>query len=140
MEQLKKTQKSISLGKLKGRAVAYWIITVLISLVFLNGGINDIFKQQPYFGLLIKMGYPGFVSIILGIWKTLGAIVLLLPGIKLIKEWAYAGFFFLLTGAIVSHLQIGDNIIFQTLLLILIVLSWHLRPTNRRLQFTMVKR
>lgn len=132
MERLK--EKSKLLENFKVRVITYWVITGLISLVFLNGGINDIFKQEPYYGLLLKLGYPAYVSVVLGVWKTLGVIALLVPKFKLIKEWAYAGFFFLLTGAIISHLQIGDTIIFQTIILILLGLSWYLRPANRRLK------
>jgi hypothetical protein len=128
-----KTLSKLS-GNSKGGLIAYWIITGLISLVFLNGGINDLLKREPYYGLLLKMGYPGYFSIILGIWKTIGVIALLIPGFKLLKEWTYAGYFFLLSGAIISHLQIGDNIIFQIIILILLGLSWYLRPENRRLQ------
>jgi hypothetical protein len=119
-------------GNSKARLIAYWIITGILSLVFLNGGINDFLKQDPYYGLLLKMGYPGYFSVILGVWKTLGIIAILIPGFKLLKEWAYAGYFFLLSGAVISHLQIGDHIIFQLIILVLLILSWYLRPESRR--------
>jgi hypothetical protein len=134
MEQIEVKKTPTFSGNSKGRLIAYWVITGLISLVFLNGGINDFLKQEPYYGLLLKMGYPGYFSVILGIWKTIGVIALLIPGFKLLKEWTYAGYFFLLSGAIISHLQIGDNVIFQIIILILIILSWYLRPENRKLQ------
>jgi len=134
MAKIEEKQASTFSSNSKGRLIAYWIVTGLISLVFLNGGINDILKQEPYYGLLLKMGYPGYVSVILGIWKTLGVIALLIPGFKLLKEWTYAGYFFLLSGAVVSHLQIGDNIIFQIIILLFLLLSWYLRPENRKLQ------
>lgn len=133
MAKIEDKQASKFSSNSKAQLIAYWIITVLISLVFLNGGINDILKQEPFYDLLIKLGYPGYFSVILGIWKTIGVIALLIPGFKLLKEWAYAGYFFLLSGAIISHLQIGDNIIFQTIILILLILSWHLRPESRKL-------
>lgn len=133
MAKIEDKQTSKFSSNSKAQLIAYWIITVFISLVFLNGGINDILKQEPFYDLLIKLGYPGYFSVILGIWKTIGVIALLIPGFKLLKEWAYAGYFFLLSGAIISHLQIGDNIIFQTIILILLILSWHLRPESRKL-------
>jgi uncharacterized membrane protein YphA (DoxX/SURF4 family) len=133
MEQITEKKRSTLPGQSKWKMITYWIVTGLLALVFINGGLNDVFKQDPYYGILLKMGYPGFVAILLGIWKVLGAIVLLIPGFKLIKEWAYAGFFFLLTGAIISHLQIGDLIIFQLIILILLAVSWYLRPEHRRL-------
>lgn len=55
----------------KRKTIAYWFITILISLVFTNGGINDLLKQDPYYGLLLKLGYPGYTSVILGTWKIL---------------------------------------------------------------------
>ena len=129
-------EKEIAINQVKtskGRLIAYWIITGLIALVLLNGGVMDVFRQPPYFDLLLKMGYPGYFSIILGTWKILGVIAILIPRFPLLKEWAYAGFFFLLTSAIISHLTIRDNIIFQVIMLILIILSWYLRSANRKL-------
>lgn len=120
----------------KRKTIAYWFITILISLVFTNGCINDLLKQDPYYGLLLKLGYPGYTSVILGTWKILGVISLLIPGFKLLKEWTYAGYFFLLTGAIISHLQIGDNVVFQIILIVLLILSWYLRPDNRKIILT----
>lgn len=120
-------------NNLKRKIIAYWIITILISLVFINGGINDVLKQEPFYGLLLKLGYPGYTSINLGIWKILGVISLLIPGFKLLKEWTYAGYFFLLTGAIFSHLQIHDNVVFQIILIVMLTLSWYLRPDNRKI-------
>jgi|ERR1700757_2557683 len=117
----------------KRNKIIYWIITGLISLVFLSGGVNDFLKREPYYGLLLHLGYPGYVSIILGIWKTLGVVALLIPGFILLKEWAYAGFFFLITGAIISHVVSGDNVVFQVIILILLVLSWWFRPADRKI-------
>lgn len=118
----------------RSRKIAYWIITGLASLVLLNGGINDALKQSPYIDFLRKMGYPDYFAVILGIWKIMGVITILIPRFPLFKEWAYAGFFFLLTGAIISHAMIGDYFIFQIIVLILIIFSWYLRPSSRKLQ------
>jgi len=116
----------------KRKTIAYWIITSLISLVLLSGGFMNVFRQSPNFDLIVKMGYPGYFPVIIGAWTIPGVIAILIPGFTLVKEWAYAGFAFLLTSAIISHLTIGDNIVFQTIVLILIVLSWYLRPSNRK--------
>ncbi len=88
---------------------------------------------------VIKMkalGYPVYFLTIIGIWKILGVIAVLVPRLPLLKEWAYAGFFFIMTGAIFSHLAMGDPIIElfgPVLLLILTIISWFLRPADRKL-------
>ncbi len=117
----------------KVRIIAYWVITAFASIVLLNGGINNALLRPPYITGLRNMGYPDFFAIIIGTWKLLGVVALLIPGFPLLKEWAYAGFFFLISGAIISHSVIGDMPIFQVIMLILIVLSWYLRPSYRRI-------
>jgi uncharacterized membrane protein len=84
----------------------------------------------------IHLGYPLYLMTLLGLWKVLGVIALIIPGRLLLKEWAYAGFFFLMTGAVISHLAAGDGImgiIFQSIFVLLIVLSWYLRPADRKI-------
>jgi hypothetical protein len=91
---------------------------------------------KPTVDGIIHLGYPVYLLNILAPWKLLGVIVLLLPGFTLIKEWAYAGFFFLMTGAVVSHLASGEavtHIISQIIFVLLIIASWYLRPANRRI-------
>jgi hypothetical protein len=83
------------------------------------------------------LGYPAYFVTILGVWKILGAIVILLPGLALAKEWAYAGMIFNFTGASVSHIVAGDDmrhIVVPLLLAALVVASWALRPESRRLR------
>jgi hypothetical protein len=83
------------------------------------------------------LGYPIYFLTILGIWKILGVIALLAPKSPLIKEWAYAGFFFTMSGAIFSHLAVGDPVkeLFPSfLLLVLTVVSWYFRPASRKLE------
>jgi uncharacterized membrane protein HdeD (DUF308 family) len=73
---------------------------------------------------------------ILGIWKILGVLAVLVPKFTLLKEWAYAGFFFVMTGAISSHIAISDpvNEIWPSLLLlILTAISWYFRPAGRKI-------
>ena len=72
----------------------------------------------------------------MGVWKILGVVAVLIPKFPLLKEWAYAGFFFAMSGAVISHLIDGDEakeIFGPTLLLILTVVSWYFRPADRKL-------
>jgi hypothetical protein len=82
------------------------------------------------------LGYPVYLLTIIGVWKLLGSIAVLVPGLPLIKEWAYAGFFFLMTGAIFSHIAVGDpavELFPSFLLLALTIISWYFRPSTRKL-------
>jgi hypothetical protein len=80
------------------------------------------------------LGYPAYFSVILGIWKILGAVAVLAPGFPRLKEWAYAGMFFNMTGAVASHLSVGDGasaLIAPTVVIALVATSWALRPATR---------
>lgn len=116
--------------------MGYWATTALLVLGMFSGGIAQLLHLKWNADGFIHLGYPLYVMTILGTWKILGVIVLLVPGFLLLKEWAYAGFFFLMTGAVISHLASGDGIqgvIAQSVFVLLIVLSWMLRPANRKL-------
>jgi len=85
---------------------------------------------------MTHLGYPVYFVTILGVSKILGVIVLLIPKFPLLKEWAYAGFFFMMSGAIFTHIAVGNsmNEIFPSLLLlILVVISWYIRPADRKI-------
>jgi hypothetical protein len=86
--------------------------------------------------LVVPLGYPLYFLNIIGTWKILAVIVILLPGFKLAKEWAYAGLFFVMTGALISHLASGDHsikaLIGPIMQTIFIILSWYFRPADRR--------
>jgi uncharacterized membrane protein len=121
----------------KGKKIIYWIATGLLAIGMLQSGIFAVLRTKEWVDLVTGLGYPVYFLTILGIWKILGVIAILVPGFKLLKEWAYAGFFFAMTGALVSHLACGDHSIkamlgpiFQT---VFIILSWYFRPANRRL-------
>lgn len=119
-----------------GKNIAYWIITGLLTAGMLAGGIAQVIHAKWNAEGMLHLGYPLYVMTIIGLWKIAGVAVLLLPGWRLVKEWAYAGFFFLMTGAVISHLASGDGVkgvIFQSIFVILIVLSWKLRPQSRSL-------
>ena len=84
---------------------------------------------------IINLGYPMYFLTILGSCKILGVIAVLMPKFPLLKEWAYAGFFFTMSGAVFSHVAMGDSIkemFGPLLLLILTVVSWYFRPADRK--------
>jgi len=120
----------------KTKTILYWLSTGLLVAGMLSGGIAQLFHAQTTVDGFHHLGYPVYMMTILGTWKVLGVLTLLLPGLRLLKEWAYAGFFFLMTGALISHLVSGDSIggvIAQITFVALIVLSWMLRPASRKI-------
>ena len=93
-------------------------------------------KQNVDFGLEKIFAEAEDFLPLLGIWKLLGVIAILIPKFGLLKEWAYAGFFFAMSGAVVSHLACGDELIAlfgPTLLIVLTIVSWYFRPESRKL-------
>jgi hypothetical protein len=120
----------------KGKVIAYWITTGLLALGMVSGAIMQLMHYKWNVDGIMHLGYPVYVLNILAPWKIAGVVALLLPGYTLVKEWAYAGFFFLMTGAVISHLASGDpvtHLISQLIFVVLIVASWYLRPDNRRI-------
>jgi DoxX-like protein len=117
------------------RSAGYWLATALVAGELALGGIWDIMRIPFVADLVRHLGYPSYFLVLLGSWKVLGAIALLIPRRALLKEWAYAGAFFTYTGAIVSHLVTGYDLAevgLLALLATLTVLSWALRPPSRR--------
>ena len=121
----------------KRNLIIYWIATALLSFGMLGSGVSQVLHVKSMIDLIVPLGYPVYFLYIIGVWKILGVIAILLPGFKLLKEWAYAGFFFTMTGALISHLACGDvglkaiaGPIMQT---IFIILSWYFRPDNRKI-------
>jgi hypothetical protein len=118
-------------GSVGWRPVGYWLATVLVVAELGLGGIWDIQRLPMVRDLVTHLGYPSYFMVLLGSWKVLGAVALLVPRRALLKEWAYAGAFFTYTGAIVSHLTTGYDLGEVRLLAVLTaltVLSWALRP------------
>jgi uncharacterized membrane protein YphA (DoxX/SURF4 family) len=123
--------------------IIYWISTIWLASGMESTGALQLFKVKaegsvspPGVYGITYLGYPVYFLTILGIWKMLGAVALLIPKFPLLKEWAYAGFFFVMSGAIFSHIASGDpvNEIFPSLLLlILTVISWYFRPADRKI-------
>lgn len=118
------------------RNVLYWTTTALLAMAFLSGGIRHLMQAPDVVAGISALGYPLYFILLLGVWKLLGGIAILAPGLPRLKEWAYAGMFFDLTGAAVSHLAMRSPVwhVMVTLLLAGVVLvSWWLRPKGRRL-------
>jgi hypothetical protein len=123
----------------KRNKIIYWIATIWLALGMLSTGLVQLFKGKAGQGgveMIEHLGYPVYLLSILGVWKILGVVVLLIPKFPLVKEWAYAGIFFVMSGAVFSHIAIGDpmnEIIPSLLLLILTMTSWYFRPSDRKL-------
>ena len=123
----------------KRNKIIYWIATAWLALGMLSTAAVQLFKMKEGSGgvnNITHLGYPVYFLTILGAWKILGVITVLIPKFPLLKEWAYAGFFFAMTGAIFSHIAVGDSVkeIFPSvLLLVLTLISWYWRPAERKL-------
>lgn len=123
------------------KITTYWVVTVLIALETLVGGVTDLAHGRallvagtPVADIVVRLGYPLYFLRIIGFWKLLGGIVLLLPGYPRLKEWAYAGIFFELSGAAASWLAYEHNVgeaVAPMALALLALVSWALRPQQR---------
>ena len=122
----------------KKKLIWYWIITVLLSFFIFSGGLAQAMLVKSVVEGFKPLGYPHYFIALIGIWKMLGIIAILIPKFRLLKEWAYAGIFFVLSGAVISHIASGDvkvQIIAPVLLIVFTVLSWYLRPADRKIAF-----
>jgi uncharacterized membrane protein YphA (DoxX/SURF4 family) len=119
------------------RTIAYWVTTALTAFVFLSGGAADIVRPDPVLKGMAELGYPAYVCVILGVWKLLGGLAVLAPRFPRLKEWAYAGMLFDLTGASASHVGVGDpmgKVVTPLVILGIVMASWALRPASRTLR------
>jgi hypothetical protein len=120
----------------RSRTIAYWTTTLLGPASFVVGGTLFLTQGEQQVATLAHLGYPAYLLYLLGFWKWLGAIAVVVPGLPLLKEWAYAGFFFELSGAATSHAFAGDGpgqIVQPLVFLALVMASWALRPASRRI-------
>ena len=120
---------------MKMRTIAYWVATALTAFVFLSGGAADVARPSFVMEGMTQLGYPAYFLLILGVWKVLGGIAVLIPRTALLKEWAYAGMVFDLTGASASHAACGDpvgKVITPLIILGIVAASWALRPASRK--------
>jgi hypothetical protein len=120
----------------KRNKIIYWIATLWLALGMTVPGIVQLMKRKEEVDMMNHLGYPEYFLTILGTWKILGVIAVLSPKFPLLKEWAYAGFFFAMSGAVFSHLACGDgakDFFGPVLLIVLTVVSWYFRPADRKL-------
>jgi uncharacterized membrane protein YphA (DoxX/SURF4 family) len=119
----------------KRNKIIYWIATIWLALGMLSTGIVQLLKLKEETDMMTNLGYPIYLLTLLGIWKILGVVAVLIPKFPLLKEWTYAGFFFAMSGAVFSHLAIGDGakeFFGPVLLLVLTFVSWYFRPAERK--------
>ena len=123
----------------KRHKIIYWIATIWLALGMVSTGVVQLIKTKEGQGgvdMITHLGYPTYLLTIIGIWKILGVVALLIPRNPLLKEWAYAGFFFIMTGALFSHIALTDplvELIPSLLLLVLTITSWYFRPADKKL-------
>ena len=117
------------------RIIAYWVTTAVLGAECLVGGVMGVLQIEPFVGVIRHLGYPVYFMTIHGVSYLLAGIAILVPGLPLLKEWAYAGLFFTYIGAALSHLSVGDgvpSIVAPLLFATLVGASWALRPLERR--------
>ena len=123
---------------MKTKSIIYWTMTILVAFFIGSGGASQVaqYLGNPHIVVPV-LGYPMYFFAILGFWKVLGAIAILVPRFPRLKEWAYAGIFFDLTGAAASCAWVGGygayafHVIAPLILTGFTVASWALRPESR---------
>jgi hypothetical protein len=119
----------------KRNKIIYWIATGFLAFGMLAGGVQQLLQIGGYVEIVTGLGYPLYLLSILGAWKISGVVAVLIPKFPLVKEWAYAGFFFAMSGAAISHIAMGQpftEALPSLILLIMTVASWYFRPPNRK--------
>lgn len=119
---------------MKGKIIGYWVTTGLVALAFGFGGVMDFMAGPDVAVIMSHLGYPLYVARMLGVFKVLGTVALLAPGMGRLKEWAYAGIVIDLIGAAVSHWAVGDgpkDVLPPLVLIGVTMASWWLRPPGR---------
>ncbi len=127
-------QKSAKSEKI--RRIVYWVATLWLSLGMVVTAGTQLIPLPEEAEMFSRLGYPLYLLSLIGVWKLLGVVAVLIPGFLLLKEWAYAGFFFAMSGAVISHLAVRDapeHLFGPMLLLVLTLVSWYFRPADRRL-------
>ncbi|NBP68522.1 MAG: DoxX family protein [Cytophagia bacterium] len=120
----------------KRNKIIYWVATLWLALGMTSTGIVQLLNMKEETAFITQLGYPNYFLTILGAWKILGVVAILLPKFPLIKEWAYAGFFFAMSGALFSHMASGSlpqEYFGSALLLVLTITSWYFRPAERKI-------
>jgi len=120
----------------KPRVYLYLGTLGLFALAMFASGVMDVRLPAEMREGMQRLGYPAYFAVVLGVWKLLGVAAIVAPGQARLKEWAYAGFTFDLTGAAASHAVSGDGVCKVLIPLVLLdigLASWALRPAARRL-------
>ena len=120
----------------KRNKIIYWVATLWLALGMVSTGVVQFLKMKEEVDLFNRLGYPIYFLTILSIWKILGVVAVLIPKFPMLKEWAYAGFFFAMSGAVFSHLASGSgaaDYFGPILLIVLTITSWYFRPADRKL-------
>ncbi|MGE0439661.1 MAG: DoxX family protein [Gemmatimonadales bacterium] len=118
----------------RAKTIAYWTTTGLLAAAIASGGLAEVLQRPETVQGMAQLGYPAYFVVVLGVWKILATLAVLAPGLPRLKEWAYAGIFFNMTGAAVSHAVSGDAAWHLGVTLgfaALAVGSWALRPASR---------
>ena len=121
----------------KRNNIIYWTVTIFLAIAMTAGGIQQMLQIGGYTEIVTNLGYPLYLLSIIGMWKILGVITILVPNFPVLKEWAYAGFFFAMSGAAISHMAVGQSFTeaMPSLFLVLIIfLSWYFRPVDRKIR------
>jgi len=120
----------------KSNTIGYASTTALAVLAFAGSGVANLVHAGHVAQDMQRLGYPAYVMTLLGVWKLAGALAVAAPGLRRLKEWAYAGMIFDLTGAAWSRAAIGDaavTILVPSVIAAVVLASWALRPAERRL-------
>jgi uncharacterized membrane protein YphA (DoxX/SURF4 family) len=120
----------------RNRAIVYWLTTAILAVELLMGGAWDLLMLPQVREVIHRVGYPVYFLVILGVWKLLGSIAIIIPRFPRLKEWAYAGVIFNLTGALASNLVSGvhdaTTVVYLVGMMGITFVSWALRPSSRR--------
>lgn len=120
----------------KRNKIIYWVATLWLALGMASTGIVQLLHVKEEVEMITAdLGYPVYFLTLLGVWKLLGVVAVLVPKYPVLKEWAYAGFFFATSGAMYSHIASGNSVTDLApplLLLVLTVISWYYRPASRK--------
>lgn len=120
----------------KTQKIIYWVATLWLALGMVSTAIVQLIKMPEEVANFTSLGFPLYLMTILAIWKILGVIAVLIPKFPVLKEWAYAGFFFAMSGAVMAHISSGHGateLFGPSLLLILTIVSWYFRPESRKI-------
>ena len=119
---------------IRTKRALYWASTGFAALALAAIGAADLTRAPDLIAGLAHLGYPAYFATIIGVWKLLAVATILAPGLPRLKEWAYAGLFFVLSGAATSHAISGDTAAVAALPLMIlgiVLTSWVLQPARR---------